>query len=134
MELLSNIFGRLVTNLSESGIFIRNPSPVESNDHQASGVMNSSQQGPSAGIDSTGLENGNAEHSPSGSNSPRPRSAKRVLRPTSGQALRPSKRKPFHKDGQLASASLGPARSSKVSKAAGEKKPGPAEDKWRDLQ
>jgi len=28
---IRNIFGRLVTNLSESGIFIRNPSPVESN-------------------------------------------------------------------------------------------------------
>jgi hypothetical protein len=91
---IRNIFRRLVTNLSESGIFIRNPSPVESNHRQASGVMNSSQQGPSAGIDSAGLENGDAEHSPSRSISPRPSSSKRVLRPTTGQALRPSKRKP----------------------------------------
>jgi hypothetical protein len=28
---IRNIFGRFVTNISESGIFIRNPSPVESN-------------------------------------------------------------------------------------------------------
>jgi hypothetical protein len=122
---IRNIFGRLVTNLSESGIFIRNPSLVESNHRQASGVMNSSQQGPSAGIVSAGLENGDAEHSPSGSISPRPSSGKRVLRPTTGQALRPSKRKPSQKDGQPASASLGPAHSLKVSKAAGMKKPRP---------
>jgi hypothetical protein len=82
-------------------------------------------QGPSADIDSAGLENGDAEHSPSTSNSPRPSSGKRVLGPTTGQALRPSKTKPSHKGGQPASASLGPVRSSKVSKAAGKKRPRP---------
>jgi hypothetical protein len=50
----------LLTNLSESGIFIRNPSPVESNHRQASGIMDTSQQGPSAEIDLAGFENGNA--------------------------------------------------------------------------
>jgi hypothetical protein len=101
------------------------PSPVESNHRQASGALNSSQQGPSADIDSAGLENGNAERSPSAPNSPRLRTGKRVLRPTTGQASRPSKRNPPHKDGQLASASLGPVHSSKVSKPAVKKKPGP---------
>ena len=101
------------------------PSPVESNHRQASGALNSSQQGPSADIDSTGLENGNAERSPSALNSPRLKTGKRVLRPTTGQASRPSKRNPFHKDGQPASASLGPVHSSKVSKAAVKKNPGP---------
>jgi hypothetical protein len=61
------------------------PSPVESNHRQASGALNSSQQGLSADVDSAGLENGDAEHSPSASNSPRPRTGKRVLRPTTGQ-------------------------------------------------
>ena len=69
------------------------PSPVESNHRQASGALNSSQQGPSADIDSTGLENGNAERSPSALNSPRLKTRKRVLRPTTGQASQPSKRK-----------------------------------------
>ncbi|KAF8852992.1 hypothetical protein BDZ45DRAFT_677987 [Acephala macrosclerotiorum] len=98
------------------------PSPVESNHHQASGAMNSSQQGPSADIDSAGSENGDAEHSPSAPNSPPLSSGKRVLRPTTGQALRPSERNPSHKDGQPANASLGPIHSSKVSKAAGKRK------------
>jgi hypothetical protein len=80
----TNIFGRLVTNLLESGIFIRNPSPAKSNPRQGSSVINASQQGLSADIDSTGLENGAAERSPSGSNPPRPSSGKRVLRPTTG--------------------------------------------------
>jgi hypothetical protein len=59
------------------------------------------------------------------SNSPRPSSGKRVLRPTTRQALQPSKRKPSHKDGQPASASLGPVHPLKVSKAARKKKPRP---------
>jgi hypothetical protein len=90
--------------------------------------LKSSQQGPFADIDSAGLENGDAERSPSGSNSRRPSSGRRVLRPTTGQALRRSRKKPSHKDGQpqpVASASLGPVHSSKVSKAAGKKKPSP---------
>jgi hypothetical protein len=120
---IRNVFGRLVTNLSESSIFIRNPNPVESNHRQSPGVMNSSQQGPSAGIDSAGLENGDAEHSPSGLNSPRPSSSKQVLRPTTGQALRPSKRKSSQKYKQPASVSLSPVHSSKVLKTAGKKKP-----------
>jgi hypothetical protein len=53
------------------------PSPVESNHRQASGVMNTSQQGPSADIDSARLENGDVERSPSTSNSPRLRTGKR---------------------------------------------------------
>ncbi|KAH8684918.1 hypothetical protein BGZ60DRAFT_467230 [Tricladium varicosporioides] len=61
-------------------------------------------------------QNGDTERSPSASNSLRPRTGKRVLRPTTGQALRPSRKKPSHKDGQpqpVASASLGPVHSSK---------------------
>ena len=61
------------------------PSPVESNHSQASGALNSSQQGPSADIDSAELENGNAERSPSAPNSPRLRTGKWVLRPTTGR-------------------------------------------------
>ena len=80
-------------------------------------------QGPSADIDLAGLENSDAERSPSVSNSPCPSLGKQV-RPTTGQALRPSTRKPSYKDRQPASASLGPVHSSKVSKAAGKKKPG----------
>jgi hypothetical protein len=121
---LRNIFGRPVTNLSESGIFIRNPPPVESN-HQASGTMNTSQQGPSADIDLAGLENGDVDRSPA-PNLPHPRRGKRVLHPTTGQALRPSK--PTRKDEQpqpVASASLGPFHSSKISKAARKRSPGP---------
>jgi hypothetical protein len=101
------------------------PSPVASDHRQASGT---SQQGPSADADSARQENGHAERSPSVSNAPRPRTGKQVLRPTTGQALRPSRKKPSHKDGQsqpVASASLGPVHSSKVSKTTGKKRPGP---------
>jgi hypothetical protein len=98
------------------------PSPVESNHRQASGAVNSSQQGPSADIDSAGLENGDAERSPSVPNSPPPSSGTRVLRPPTRQTLRPSKRNPSRKDGQPANASLGPVNSLKVSKAAGKRK------------
>lgn len=125
---LRNLFGSPVTNLSERGIFIRNSSPIESNHSQASGVINTSQQGPPTDIDSPELENGDGEHSTSVSNSPHPRTDKRVLRPTTGEASRPSRKKPAHKDEQLqpaTSASLGPVHLSKVSKAAGKKKPGP---------
>jgi hypothetical protein len=99
--------------------------PVESNHRQASCALNSSQQRPPADIDSAGSENGDTERSSSTSNLPSPSSGKRVLRPTTGQASRPSKRNPSHKDGQPASASLGPVHSSKVSKAAVKKKSGP---------
>ncbi|KAF1956181.1 hypothetical protein CC80DRAFT_562800 [Byssothecium circinans] len=123
---LINIFsGRPVTSLLEGGIFIRNP-PVESNHGQASGVMNTSQQGPPSDIDSAGLENGDAQNPPSAPNSPGPRTGKRVPRPVIGQALRPSRRKQSKKDEQpqpVASASLGPVHPSKVSKAAGKRKP-----------
>ncbi|KAH8593167.1 hypothetical protein B0O99DRAFT_653532 [Bisporella sp. PMI_857] len=97
----------------------RNPSPIESNHRQAS------QKGLTAEIDSSGLENGDAKRPPSASNSPRPSSGKRVLCPTKGLALRPSGKKPIHKDGQPVGVSLGPVHSSKVSKAAGKKQPGP---------
>jgi hypothetical protein len=98
------------------------PSPVQSNHRQVSDALNSSQQGPPADIASAGLENGDVERSPSSPNSPPPSSGKRVLRPTTGQALLLSKRKASHKDGQPTNASLGPVRSSKVSKAAGKRK------------
>jgi hypothetical protein len=90
--------------------------------------MNTSQQGPSADIYSVGLENGDAERSPSAPNSPRLRTGKRVLRPTARRVSRSSKREPSHKEGQpqpVASASLGPVHSSKVSKGALKKRPGP---------
>jgi hypothetical protein len=56
------------------------------------------------------------------SNSPPPSSGKRVLRPTTGQALLPSKRKASYKDGQPENASLSLVYSSKVSKAARKRK------------
>jgi hypothetical protein len=122
----------LVNGSHEAGVPPRrifgSPSPVESNHRQVSGALNSSQQGLSVDIDSAGLENGDAERSPSASNSSRPRTGKRVLRPTTGQPPRPSKKKPSHKDGQtqpVASKSLGPVHPSKVSKAAEKKRPGP---------
>jgi hypothetical protein len=87
-----------------------------------SGALNSSQQEPPAGIDSAGSENGDAERSSSTPNPPPPSSGKRVLRPTTGQALLPSKRKASHKDGQPANVSLSPVHSSKVAKAAGKRK------------
>ncbi|KAL8650304.1 MAG: hypothetical protein Q9210_003900 [Variospora velana] len=104
------------------------PSPVASNHGQSFGIMNTSQQGPSADADSARQENGHDERSPSASNAPRPRTGKRVLRPATGQALRPSRKEPSYKDGQpqpAASASLGPVHSSKVSKASGKKRPRP---------
>ncbi|PVH71019.1 hypothetical protein DL98DRAFT_118056 [Cadophora sp. DSE1049] len=108
--------------------FFESPSPVTSNHRQTSGILNTSQQGPCPEVGPARLENGATERSPSASNSPRPRTGKRVLRPTTGQVLRPSKRKLSQKDGQtqpVASVSLGPVHSSKVSKVAGKKKPGP---------
>jgi hypothetical protein len=102
----------------------RPPSPIESN-HLYMSVINTSQHRLSTGIDSAGLENGNAKHSPSASNSPCLRTGKRVLCPTTGQALQRSRKKPSYKDGQpqpVASASLGLVHSLKVSKAAGKKK------------
>lgn len=98
------------------------PSPVESNHHQTSGALNPPQQGPSADIDSTELEIGDAQRSSSFSKSPPPSSSKRVLRPPTGQALLPSKRKTFHEDERRTNASLGLAHPSKVSKAAGKRK------------
>ncbi|KAL5330825.1 hypothetical protein ACEPPN_000349 [Leptodophora sp. 'Broadleaf-Isolate-01'] len=105
----------------------RSPSPVQSNHRQVSSALNSSQQGPPADIASAGSENDDTERSPSAPNLPRPRTGKRVLRPTKGQVLHPSKRKQSQKDGQpqpVASASLGLVHPSKVSKAAGKTKPG----------
>ena len=101
-------------------------SPVALNHRQTSGIMGTSQQGPSADV-AARLENDNAERSPSASNSPPPPTGKRVPRPTTGQTLRPSRKEPIYKDGQrqpAASASLGPVHSSKVSKATGKKMPG----------
>jgi hypothetical protein len=103
-------------------------SPVASNHRQTSGIISTSQQGPSADVDSARLENGDAERSPSASNSAHLRTGKRVLRPTTGQALQTSRKKPSHKDGRpqpVASASLGLVHSSKVSKATKKKRPRP---------
>jgi hypothetical protein len=104
-------------------------SPVVPNHRQTSGIMNTTQQGPSAEFGSARLENRDAERSPSASNSPRRHIAgKRDRRPTTGQALRSKGKIPSHKDGQpqpVASASLGPVHSSKVSKATRKKRPGP---------
>ncbi|KAI9674018.1 MAG: hypothetical protein M1829_003861 [Trizodia sp. TS-e1964] len=113
------------TNLPAVGLSLQSTSPVESRHRRASGATSPPQQGPSAGIASAALENGDAGHSPSRSISPRRRSGTRALRPIMGQVLRPSKSKLSQKDGQLPSASLGPVHSSKVSKAAGKKRPGP---------
>jgi hypothetical protein len=98
------------------------PSPVASNHRQTTGIISTSRQGPSVDVDSARLENSNVVCSPSASNSPRFRMGKRVLRPTAGQALRPSRKLPSYKDGQ--SASLGQVLSTKVSKATGNKRPG----------
>lgn len=92
---LRNIFG----HPSESGIFIRNPYPVESIHREASGAMNTSQQGPSADIGSARLGNGDTERSPSALNPPQLRKGKRLFRPTTGQAPRPNRRKPSNKEG-----------------------------------
>jgi hypothetical protein len=73
-------------------------------------------------IGSVGLENGDAKHSSSTSNSAPPSLDKRVLRPTKGQALLPSKSKASHKDRQPANTCLGPVHLLKVSKAAGKRK------------
>ncbi len=103
-------------------------SPILSNHRQTSGIMSTSQQGPSADVDSTRIENDDTERSSSASNLPRPGTGKRVLRPTTGRALRPSRKQPSHEDGQpqpLANASLGPVHSSKVSKVTGKKRLGP---------
>ncbi|KAI9855801.1 MAG: hypothetical protein M1813_009610 [Trichoglossum hirsutum] len=101
------------------------PSPVESNYRQTSGTMNTSQQRPSGDTDTARLKNGDAEPSPSEPNSPRLRAGKRALRPTTGQASRLSRKKPFQKDGQprpATSPSPDSVHSSKLSKATGERK------------
>ncbi|KAI9835506.1 MAG: hypothetical protein M1837_003708 [Sclerophora amabilis] len=104
------------------------PSPVGSNQLQASSITSTSQQGLSADIDFAAIENGDAVRSPSPSNSPRPGTGKRVLRPTPGQTSRSSKRKPSDKDEQIqpvASKLLDPVHPSRVSKATEKKRPGP---------
>ena len=111
---LRNIFRHLVTNLLESRIFTRNPSH-----RQASGVMNTSQQGLSAVFNTAVLENGDAKYSPSAPNSPQFRTGKVVLRPTTGQASRPSKRRP------ATIVRLGQVHSSKASTGALKKGPEP---------
>jgi hypothetical protein len=104
------------------------PSPVESDYRQASGTINTSQQGPSTDIDTVRLENGDAKLSPSALNSPRLRTGKQVLRPSTRQASRPSRKKPFQNDRQpqlAANVSLGLVYSPKVSKKAVQKGPRP---------
>lgn len=99
--------------------------PIESNHRRASGISNACEQGRPADIDPAGLGNGNAEHAPSESCSPRPRRARRVTRPSAGQAPQPSKRKPSPKGGQIQprlSTSPGTVPLSKVSKASRRKK------------
>jgi hypothetical protein len=89
-RLLEHNFFKFAGCPPQSGISIRNPTPAESNHRQGYRIINASQQGPSTDIDSAGLENGDAERSTPMSNSPRPSQGKRALRPTTGQALRPS--------------------------------------------
>lgn len=72
-------------------MFIRNSSPPESNHRLGSSIINVPQRGPSADIDWAGLENGDAEHSPPMSNSPRPSMGKWILRPKTKKALRPKR-------------------------------------------
>lgn len=71
-RLLEHNFFKCAGCPSQSGILIRNPSPAESNHRQGPSVINASQQGTSADIDSVGLENGDAERSPPMSNSTPP--------------------------------------------------------------
>ncbi|KAI1401865.1 hypothetical protein F4819DRAFT_305782 [Hypoxylon fuscum] len=96
---------------------------VESSRRRGSIAADPSQQGPSADMNSA--ENGNSELSPSAPYSPRIRTGKRVLRPSTGQASRSSKRNPSRKDDQQASVTLGPVHSSKISKTAAKKRSGP---------
>lgn len=98
--------------------FFRPASLVESNHRLASDVFNSSQQGPSVELRSVRSSNGDADRSASRSDSPRHRLDEQILPPMTEQALRPSKRKPFENDARWASASLGPAHTSKVLTAA----------------
>lgn len=102
------------------------PSPIESNHHQVSSALNSPRQNLSADVYAAGLENAIAERVPSTLSSPRPSpETERFIRPTAGQA---SRKKSSHKVGQsqpVAGASLSPVHPSKVSKAAGKKRPGP---------
>jgi hypothetical protein len=70
------------------------PTSVVSGHRQISGIMNTPQQGPSAGVDSASLENGDAERPPSASNSLHSRTSKWDPRPTTGQALQPSRETP----------------------------------------
>jgi hypothetical protein len=109
-----NHVGCPVLNLSESGIFIRNPSPAESNHHQESVAMNASQQGPTTDLDSAGLEICDTERPPPPPNLPGLQTGSAAK-----QAAQPSRKKPSKKELQLhpvSSVSLGPIHSSKVSK------------------
>lgn len=107
------------------GRIFRASCPVESDRRQASGVMNQSEQGPSADV-TAGLENSNTVRSPLAPNSPRPRTGKRDLRPMTGEAARLSRRKLSSKEGQphpVPNTPLSPIHPSKVSKGALMKKP-----------
>ena len=98
------------------------PPSVVTNHRQASDALNPSYQGPSRDINSAGLENGDPERPFSASNSPPLISDNQVLRPTTGKALLPSKRKASGEGRRSANEFLGPVHTSKVSKAAGKRK------------
>ena len=102
--------------------FFGSPSPSESNHRLASGALNSSQKDLFTEIDSAGLEDSDAKHSFSISNSPPPNSDKRLFSPITGRALLPSKRKAFNKNRQSASISLSLGYSSKISKTTERRK------------
>ena len=63
----------------------------ESDNRQTSDILNTSQQGSSAGIDSAGWDNGSAERSLYASHSSRPEADEEIRSPA-GKALSPSKR------------------------------------------
>jgi hypothetical protein len=122
----AGIFG--CTEASAARIFGLNP-PTESNPRQESGAMAASLQTPPKDIASDRLENENGVRSPSAPTSPPTSSGSRAHRLTTRQASRTGSTTPYHAHREAANASLGPIRSSKVSKTAGKKNSRPQRQK-----
>jgi len=101
------------------------PSPVEPIQPRESGIANVSQQKPPGNIDLVGLENGNAEHTPSASNLRHTGNDGQAHCPIIGQTSRRRNRKPSQKAQPVVNESLGPVHSSKVFKAARKTRLGP---------
>ncbi|KAF2251589.1 hypothetical protein BU26DRAFT_516387 [Trematosphaeria pertusa] len=103
------------------------PSPVESDHPHPSGTVNASQRGPSADDDSDGLENGGGGHSRAASNSRRHERSGGAIHSMTRPMPPRNQTRPSHADGlnePETSTSLGPVRSSKVSKATRRRRPG----------